>query len=382
MTGRQVHASGRRKRCRAVRTAVFTALLLAADASRVAGAGDRPEDYAVEVVEYVEGTGVPKDWLVGIRFNNQVEVERPLPPLRRPTVDTTGDGFNTGSPSQAVPVVPVNPPLRYYELVSVGEGGRLILKLGRPATDNPANPYGIDFIVFGNTFAVIGGTTPWRNGDPNLTTLGTVMLSREPGKVSVSRTGPPEAYDWHTFENGPYADDFAPTLGRRYDPAAPDPSLGVWNLWWGQPTDPRVPLKPALTATRISGRTVAQAARLYGVSAGGVGFDLAAVGLDSALYVKIENPIGSGLSPDIDAVAIVDAAAAQADPDLDGDLDVDEDDLVVFRACVTGAAMGPPSAPCRQADLDGDSDVDQSDFGLLQRCRGGPDELVFPDCVR
>ena len=40
------------------------------------------------------------------------------------------------------------------------------------------------------------------------------MLSREPGKVSVSKTGPPDAYDWHTFDNGPYADDFPPTLGR------------------------------------------------------------------------------------------------------------------------------------------------------------------------
>jgi hypothetical protein len=367
----------------AMLTAWLPAALLLAVCTRWTSAAEYdPTNFAVEVVEYVEGTGVPKDWLTGIKFNNQVEVDRPLPPLKRPTVDTTGDGYNTGSPAQAVPVVSVNPPLRYYELVSVGEGGRLILKLGRPAIDDPANPYGIDFIVFGNTFSVIGGTVPWRNGDPNLTTLGPVMLSREPGKVSVSKTGPPEAYDWRTFENGPYADDFPPTLGRVFDPAAPDHSLGAWNLWWGQPTDPRVAPNPAITAARLSGLTVAQSARLYGVSAGGVGFDLASVGLDSALYVKIDNPVGSGISPDIDAVAIVDPAAAQPDPRLDDDLDVDADDLAVFRACVTGAAMGPPSAGCRQADLDNDGDVDQSDFGLLQRCLGGPDELVYPDCVK
>ena len=81
-----------------------------------------PANFAVEVVEYVEGTGVPKDWLTGIKFNNQVEAGKPLPPLRRPTVDTTGDGYNTGSPLAPVPVVSVNPPLRYYELVSIGEG--------------------------------------------------------------------------------------------------------------------------------------------------------------------------------------------------------------------------------------------------------------------
>ena len=127
---------------------------------------------------------------------------------------------------------------------------------------------------------------------------------------------------------------------------------------------------------------MAQSARLYGVSSGGVGFDLAAVGLDSALYVKIENPVGSGISPDIDAVSVVDSAARQPDADLDGDLDVDADDLAVFQNCVTGAAMGPPSAACWQADLDKDGDVDQSDFGLLQRCLAGPDQLVYPDCVK
>lgn len=358
------------------------ALSLAARTGEASAVEYDPTNFAVEVVEYVEGTGVPKDWLTGIKFNNQVEAGRPLPPLGRPTVDTTGDGYNTGSPLQPVPVVSVNPPLRYYELVSIGEGGRLILKLGRPAIDDPANPYGIDLIVFANTFSVIGGTVSWRNGDPNLTTVGAVMLSREPGEVSVSKTGPPEAYDWHTFENGPYADDFPPTLGRVFDPAAPDASLGAWNLWWGQPTDPRVPLKPTVTPARLAGLTVAQGARLYGVSAGGVGFDLAAVGLDSAMYVKIENPVGSGVSPDIDAVAVVDAAAAQPDADLDGDLDVDAEDLAVFQRCVTGAAMGPPATGCWQTDLDKDGDVDQSDFGLLQRCLAGPDQLVYPDCVK
>lgn len=366
----------RRRVWAAVRIAVLAALLLPATARRAQGGDDHPLDFAVEVMEYVEGSGVPKDWLVGIRFNT------PASALGRPAVDTTGDGYSTGAPDQAVPVVPVNPPLRHYELVSVGEGGRLILRMGRPVLDDPLHPYGIDFIVFGNTFQVINGTVPWRNGDPSLTTVGTAMLSREPGKVSVSRSGPPEDYDWHTFDSGPYADDFPPTLGRVFEPMAPDRALGTWNLWWGVPTDPRVPLKPAVTAARLAGLTVAQSARLYGVSAGGVGFDLAAVGMDSALYVRIENPVGSGISPDIDAVAVVDAAAAQADADLDGDLDVDSDDLAMFQGCVTGTATGPPATSCRQADLDSDGDVDQSDFGLLQRCFAGPDQLVYPDCVR
>ena len=41
---------------------------------------------------------------------------------------------------------------------------------------------------------------------------------------------------------------------------------------------------------------------------------------------------------------------------------------------------GPPVEGCNEADLDGDNDVDQSDFGLWQRCYGGTDVAVDPNC--
>src|SRR5512147_1568718 len=86
-----------------------------------------PSDFATEVVEYVEGGGVPKDAVTGVRFNN------PLAALGRPTIDTTGDGLYTGPPTKAVPVVQVSQAFRCFELVSIGEGtsegpGRLVLK--------------------------------------------------------------------------------------------------------------------------------------------------------------------------------------------------------------------------------------------------------------
>lgn len=333
-----------------------------------------PADFATEVVEYVQGTGIPSDWLSGIMFNRSQSA------LGRPTVDTTGDGLNTGSSSKSVPVVSVNPPLRYWELVSIGEEGRLILKLGRPVVDDPRNPCGIDFIIYGNTFQLIDGTVPWQNGNPHQTVLGLATTSDEPGVVSVSKTGPPEPFDWQTFSNGPYADNFAPTLGRVFDPAHPDPSLGPDNDWWGEPTDPRIPLKRSLTSEHTAGLTVAECARLYGHSAGGTGFDLADVGLDEALYVKIENSKDSGLSPEIDAIAVVRHEAAPPDPDLDCDLDVDHDDLVLFENCVTGPAIGPPSSSCIRVDFDKDGDVDQVDFGLFQRCMQGPGKIVYPGC--
>ena len=52
-----------------------------------AGAGDYDaNDFATEVIEYVQGTGVPNDWLPPFKpFND------PNTALGRPTLETTGD---------------------------------------------------------------------------------------------------------------------------------------------------------------------------------------------------------------------------------------------------------------------------------------------------
>jgi hypothetical protein len=67
--------------------------------------------------------------------------------------------------------------------------------------------------------------------------------------------------------------------------------------------------------------------------------------------------------------------------DFDRDGDVDGDDLNLFSACHSGAAL-PPAADCARADLDGDLDVDQDDFGIFQRCLSGPRRASDPDCAR
>jgi hypothetical protein len=331
------------------------------------GAPAVASDYATKVVEYVKGGEVPMD------FITMDEYDDPTTALGPPTIDTTGDDYYTGSSEHAVPVLPVYQPFRYFEVVSIGQGGRLVLKFDQPVFDHPLNPCGIDFIIFGNTNQTINGIDRWRNGDPQLTSVRGMVAGREPGKVSVSQDG----IVWHEFSNGPFADDFAPTLGRRYDPANPDLTL-PGNLWWGEPTDPTYPLDPSLTAASFANWTVAQIAIKYGCSAGGTGFDLADVDLRWIQYVRIENPPFSGMTPEIDAVARV---VPRLLPDFDCDSDVDDDDLAFLIACSTGPGLGPPAPGCERADLNQDGHVDQVDFAIWQRCRTGPDVIFNAECM-
>lgn len=247
-------------------------------------------DFATEVVSYVQGTGIPYDFLSDLYFDN------PNNALGRPTVDTTGDDYciplNT-----IVPVVNVYPAFRPFELVTIGEGGKLVLKFNHPVKDDDNNPYGIDFIVFGNAFQE--SSTFWINGDPNLFIITTSVVCQELATVSVSQDG----INWYTYNNGPYADTFPPTFGRVYDPNNPDTSIGSWNHWWAQPTNPTIPIDPTITPAMTSGKTVAQISKMYGLSAGGIGFDLAESGMDWILYVKIEG--NNEFTPEIDAVSDV-----------------------------------------------------------------------------
>jgi len=288
-------------------------------------------DFATEVTEYVEGANVPTDAFSGLPFND------PAAALGRPTVDTTGD-WTAAPPIEAVTVVPPYGPLRCWEIVSIGQGGWLTLKFNHKVEDNAANPYGLDFIVFGNAFCVAGGQRDWlQDSDPNSFYIQTDEGTSEPAVVSVSQDG----VNWYTFENGPFADDFAPTLGRVYDPNNPDGNAFEGNLYWGRPTDPTLPIDPNLSYADFKDRTVAEVCKLYyGESAGGVGFDIGTLdlptdpntGLKWIMYVRIDNPANSGMTPEIDAVADVAGCGDWKRPfpagDITGDCTVDTNDLV------------------------------------------------------
>jgi len=265
-------------------------------------------DFATEVVSYVKGTGVGLDYIDLTPFDN------PNKALGRPTVDTTGDKDNMPV-SSIVPVVGVYSAFRSFELVSVGHGGQLILKFSHPVSDDRNNPYGIDFIIFGNAQQKAGQY--WLNGNPATFIIGLSGAITEPAVVSVSQDG----NNWYRYSNGPFADSFAPTFGRIYDPNHPDANIGSWNHWWGWPTNPTLPLDPNLTPASFLNKSVAYMSQVYGQSAGGTGFSLDETGMEWIEYVRIEGD--ANYTPEIDSVADVASCGDYKHPFPDGDINED-----------------------------------------------------------
>ena len=278
-----------------------------------------PNDFVVEVVDY-DSTGVG-------------DYDNPADALGRPSIDT----LYLSALRPVVPVFQVWGTAETDQVVRVGYGGHLILKFNHKVADDKNNPYGVDFIVFGNAIELIG--KDWEYTDPETVTidgdtLGNYIL-KEPGIVSVSQDG----NDWYSFDSGPYADDFWPTLGRVYAPNNPQGSYPGWsNLWWSDVTNPTLPLDPGIYADDFAGQTIAQLCYAYGKSAGGTGFDLKwlsaenyqALRIDEATgtrwiqYVKIESADSFNIeTPEVDAVADVSACGDYKHPYPIGDLNQD-----------------------------------------------------------
>lgn len=275
-------------------------------------------DFAIEVFDccscptgYVEGSGA------GI-------YDDPSTALGRPSIDT----LYWGVPR---PVLPVFAAWGTDQVATIGTGGCLALKFNHKVADDKNNPYGYDLIIFGNQMQGIIGDD-WTYGDPCEAIFDSEQVKSELGKVCVSQDG----NDWYCFENGPYADSFAPTLGRVYDTANPNDSYEGWeNLWWGEVTNPTLPLDPNLEPSDFAGNTVAYVCQAYGESAGGTAFDLQwlapenynALEVDPQTgrrwiqYVKIE---ANGIDkPEIDAISDVAACGDYKHPFPVGDLNED-----------------------------------------------------------
>src|SRR3954467_10606928 len=57
-----------------------------------------------------------------------------------------------GAPSPGTSVTPFSPPFARSQLISIGTNGSLTLQFDPPILNNPSNPFGLDFLIFGNTF--------------------------------------------------------------------------------------------------------------------------------------------------------------------------------------------------------------------------------------
>ena len=233
----------------------------------------------------------------------------PANALGHPSLDVPGWG--------AIPPTTVNPaspawgPGRLVSLVSAtnaNAGGSVTVAFDHDVVDDPRNPFGLDFIVFGNAMQTLGGNVYFDGiSDPATIRFETDAVRPEPGLVEVSADGAA----WFAYTEGPFADAFAPTLSHRYDPGDPDPSLFDGNRWWGAPADATRPVDPALSAADFKGRTLADYARLYDGSAGGTGFDIAAfdlprdaLGRKFIRFVRITT-LEPGDDTDLDAVSDV-----------------------------------------------------------------------------
>jgi hypothetical protein len=272
--------------------------------------------FATAVVEYVPGIGAAAGY------------QNPQSALGWPE-RFTGEGLYPGV------VSPFSSPWLSHEVVSIGLGGRLTLELGEDIVDDPANPYGIDFIVFGNAFF-------WDLAWP----LGVAgQLYAEGGPISVSEDG----LNFIPVP-GAVADGAMPTLGYL--------DVGPYSEVPGEvESDFRMPFDPKLAKSPMAGLSFEELRELYGASGGGHGVDIAATGLARVRFVRIEGPPGSG-STEVDALTVV---APPLVADLDSDGLVGPGDLAILLG--NWGATGKPGTPV--GDLDGDGEVGASDLTRL-----------------
>jgi len=166
-----------------------------------------------------------------------------------------------GAPSSGASVTPFSPAYSKAQLVSIGTNGSLTLRFDQPIINNPSDPFGLDFLIFGNTFFSItnnnysgGGITSGAIGGNN-TGATTVDVS-------------PDGVNWYTLDP-----ELAPTADNIY------PTDGLGN--------PHVPVNPSLTAADFGGLGLAGIRTLYNGSAGGTGYDLAWAQDTNGNYVDV-----------------------------------------------------------------------------------------------
>ena len=333
-------------------TTTFAVLFLFFPAAVLNAYDYDPNDFATQVVSYTQGTGVTFDILNFQLYND------PTTALDRPSQQTTShDGYS--SESNDIPVNPVHPAWRSYQIVTVGKGGELILAFDHPIADDKNNPYGIDFIIFGNARIYTADGNPWSSdSDPEIVTVAGTMFE-EPGIVSVSQDG----ITWYDYNdvNSPMADSFAPTVGYKWDDT---------NDVWADELDPTKPIEPNFVLSQTAGKTVAQVIEMYNGSAGGTGFDIGVFGLDWIQYVRIEDdPAGPpGRTTEIDAVADVSCCGDYKHPFPQGDIN-DDCRVNTTDFCILGQywlyEIQSPDDPAQIADLYDDDTINFFDLDII-----------------
>jgi hypothetical protein len=174
-------------------------------------------------------------------------------------------------------------------ITEISSGGQVTVKLGRKVYDDANNPYGIDLIIFGNSFC-IGHSTIGDGTDLDSDIL-TGGLYGHPTTVSVSQDGT----NWFAFGN---VATLFPDNAYRWDETN--------HSWTDEQLNPTKPLNPSVYAMNFSGQATANALDQFIGSAGGTGYDLKASGFPWIQYVRVEPQAGTYTV--IDAIAAVNPA--------------------------------------------------------------------------
>ncbi|MHC4696315.1 MAG: hypothetical protein ACYTFA_06205 [Planctomycetota bacterium] len=241
-------------------------------------------------------------------------------------------------------------------ITTINAGQYIKVRFDGPVEDDPRNPFGIDLIVFGNSFLVGSGLlTSTTDMETHYLTSG---IFPEFVTVAVSPTGvgDPQTHPehWHVYDSGPFADSLYPTNAYLWDREAHD---------WGDPLDFTTPVDPSRQLTDFAGHSVADAIDMYECSAGGTGYDLSESGFDSITYVYLTSTGG-----EVDALS--DVFSSLGDFDRDGDVDLR--DLAQFQNCFYPEREVPFPCGCRSADFDGGLEVDLTDYASISTFVTGP----------
>jgi hypothetical protein len=287
--------------------------------------------------------------------------------LGKPTRWIRGLGNKTYACSLVYPAYNTDPNGNKL-ITTIVEDANIVVKFDHRISDDQGNPYGTDFLVFGNSFFRGDGFLTPDTDMAKYLIAGDANESAEPVKVSVAQNagGP-----WFTFSNGPYGDSPFPT------------NAFLWNRDvndWGAELDWLKPIDPALNTSDFIGCSVADAIESYDGSAGGTGFDLkdldpndyAALAVDPNTgrkwiqYIKVEYLPGGDYEGEIDGFADVAGGGDYQHPagDLNIDGKVDYSDLALLGDYWLCNITGYKNAGVI-ADLYEDGIVNFRDFAML-----------------
>ncbi len=172
-------------------------------------------------------------------------------------------------------------------LGNVSTQGEIVVEFAQPIVEDPANWYGKEFIVYGNSFFKSNGYVEMAtNMESYYLNNGTVnSTSNEAVSVSVS----PDLINWYTYTT-PKADMYWPINTFAWDKTT--------HAWSCDELDWTKPVPNWLDYTSFAGKSVVAAIDMYQGSAGGTAFDLAESGFSSIKYIRMRSNGGEvdGLS--------------------------------------------------------------------------------------